>query len=144
MELDESCPSDKPSRSVQSPLQLPSMTLLRSDPRVASPRSGSPIHMRRKPSVSAGVLDMLEHQLDDTHIDSDYEDMTCNVQVEVPIIDDFVNDDAVPASARDPTSSSVGSSALLDANLDECDNTANKRGAQPASNQPKVTIEDFT
>ncbi|KAJ2113698.1 hypothetical protein IW146_003655 [Coemansia sp. RSA 922] len=144
MELDEDRPDDKPPCSVQSPLQLPSMTLLRSDPRVASPRSGSPIHMRRKPSVSVGVLDMLEHQLDDTHIDSEYEDMTCSVQVEVPIIDDFVNDNAVPASVRDPTSSCVGGSSLLDGNLNECKNFANGCGAQPASSQPKVTIDDFT
>ncbi|KAJ2795811.1 hypothetical protein H4S07_006385, partial [Coemansia furcata] len=137
MEFDEGCPRDKPTCSVQPPLQLPSMTLLRSDPRVASPRSGSPSHMRRKPSVSAGVLDMLEHQLDDTHIDSEYEDMTCNVQVEVPIIDDFVNDNAVPASTHDPASSFVGNSAFIDGHLDEC-------GAQPASDQPKVTVEDFT
>ncbi|KAJ2880236.1 hypothetical protein IWW38_005983, partial [Coemansia aciculifera] len=93
MELDEDSSLDKPLRAMHSPpLQLPSMTILRSDPRVASPRSESPNHMRRKPSVSAGVLDMLEHQLDDTHIDMDYEDMTCNVQVEVPIVDDFIND----------------------------------------------------
>ncbi|KAJ2732528.1 hypothetical protein IW152_003735 [Coemansia sp. BCRC 34962] len=129
MELDEDGPLDKPSRPGQPLLQLPSMTLLRS-----GPRSGSP--MRRKPSVSADVLDMLEHQLDATHIDSEYEDMTCNVQVEVPIVDDFVNDNAV--AAHDTPL------ALNDGSPDAGANFSSECGTQPASNRPRVTIDDFT
>ncbi|KAJ2416857.1 hypothetical protein GGI10_000634 [Coemansia sp. RSA 2530] len=124
MELEEGSPLDKPSHPAQPLLQLPSMTLLRS-----GLRSGSPIPMRRKPSVSADVLDMLEHQLDNTHIDSEYEDMTCNVQVEVPIIDDYVNDTPLTPADGCP---------------DEGANYSSECGEQPASNQPRVTVDDFT
>ncbi|KAJ2745870.1 hypothetical protein GGI20_001816 [Coemansia sp. BCRC 34301] len=143
MELDgDDGPLDK---SVQSSLQLPSMTILRSDPRVASPRSGSPIHMRRKPSISAGVADMLEHQLDATYIDSDYEDMTCNVQVEVPIVDDFVNDCSASAPTHDSTLLPVDGSAALDGKLDEFMHSDDDgRSSKPAGCQPKASVDDFT
>ncbi|KAJ2907732.1 hypothetical protein GGI21_003592 [Coemansia aciculifera] len=96
--------------------------------------------MRRKPSISAGVLDMLEHQLDDTHIDMDYEDMTCNVQVEVPIVDDFINDGTNSAPGRDAVSSLTGSDAALDSQQQK-----SMRGPEPAdSSQPKASIDDFT
>ncbi|KAJ1958104.1 hypothetical protein GGI12_004825 [Dipsacomyces acuminosporus] len=94
MELDEGESPRKQPRSVQSPILLPSVTLSRPGSRLASPRPESPLAIsRRKPSVSAGVVGMIEDQLEGIHIDSDYEDMAKSVQVEVPIVEDFVNDE---------------------------------------------------
>ncbi|KAJ2510414.1 hypothetical protein GGI11_005284 [Coemansia sp. RSA 2049] len=80
--------------AVRSPLVLPSIAVSRPSSRMAASRPASPAPlMHRKASVSAGVLSLLESQLDDTHIDSDYEDMAERVQVEVPIVDDFENEE---------------------------------------------------
>ncbi|KAJ2384276.1 hypothetical protein GGI05_005061, partial [Coemansia sp. RSA 2603] len=79
--------------------------------------------------VSAGVLDMLESQLDDTHIDSDYEDMASSVSVEVPLDHDFVNADAPLDAAAEPFADCVPETPL-----DE----------KPASRSTRASIDDFS
>ncbi|KAJ2726131.1 hypothetical protein GGI07_000770 [Coemansia sp. Benny D115] len=105
MDLDDSAPvppSGLPAGS-SSPLVLPSLTLSRPGSRMAGHALGSEPPVvplaRRKPSVSAGLLCMLEDQLDATHIDPDYEDMASGVDVEVPLVDDFINSDESPTAA---------------------------------------------
>ncbi|KAJ2873809.1 hypothetical protein FB639_004170, partial [Coemansia asiatica] len=99
MEFDESStlrkhPKEKAGAAQSPPIALPPLSLSRPDSRLAGSRTESPTpSIRRRPSVSAGILAMIENQLDETRIDSDYEDMACNVQVEVPLVDDFVNSD---------------------------------------------------
>ncbi|KAJ2791684.1 hypothetical protein H4R21_006279, partial [Coemansia helicoidea] len=83
-------PRVRPGDATRSPMMLPSLSLSRPSSRVATPRAGSPAPpMQRKASVSAGVLAMLEQQLDGVHINSDYEDIADNMRVEVPIVEDF-------------------------------------------------------
>ncbi|KAJ2160562.1 hypothetical protein GGF46_002158 [Coemansia sp. RSA 552] len=137
MDLGEDGAAKKPTNSAvaqATPIVLPSLSLSRpgSRPgsRLAAGRPASPA-THRKPSVSAGLLSMLEHQLDDVHIDSDYEDMASSEQVEVPIVDDFVNDCEVgdgcgPLAAREE--------AAAPAVADE----------GSADQRARATIEDFS
>ncbi|KAJ1944449.1 hypothetical protein FBU59_002597 [Linderina macrospora] len=82
-------------QSARSPIVLPKMTFSsRPGSRLASrPESPAlPPQMRRKQSVSKGVVDMLEGQLEGMNVNDAYDDMEGHVQVEVPIDGDFVND----------------------------------------------------
>ncbi|KAJ1840175.1 hypothetical protein LPJ70_004762 [Coemansia sp. RSA 2708] len=142
MDFEEGASPPKRKAAIQSPLVLPSLSLSRpgSRPssRLANTRSESPAPpTHRKPSVSAGFLDMLEHQLDDTHIDSDYEDITSRVQVEVPIVDDFVNEDDCASSVQFDGCSVVSANVL--AHEEFSAETPNDNSAQ----RPRVTVEDF-
>lgn len=120
---------------LQSPIQLPSVTFSRPGSRLGSgpaSRSESPIPMmRRKHSVSAGVVDMLEHQLDDMHIDSDYENIDTNVRVEVPIVDDYFDDNG----EKDESEEALSSSSSVSIATTGQPNSIKKRN--------KVTIDDF-
>ncbi|KAJ2326967.1 hypothetical protein IWW51_002003 [Coemansia sp. RSA 2702] len=142
MDFEEGASPPKRKAAIQSPLVLPSLSLSRpgSRPssRLANTRSESPApSTHRKPSVSAGFLDMLEHQLDDTHIDSDYEDITSRVQVEVPIVDDFVNEDDCASSVQFDGCSVVSANVL--AHEEFSAETPTDNSAQ----RPRVTVEDF-
>ncbi|KAJ2753280.1 hypothetical protein H4S06_003774, partial [Coemansia sp. BCRC 34490] len=151
--------------AARSPLVLPSIAVSRPSSRMAASRSASPAPlMHRKASVSAGVLSLLESQLDDTHIDSDYEDMAERVQVEVPIVDDFENEECddididadadsisrtcdaplAGMSAHASAHSFAGSasiSALCGEDVPEA--AAFNTPSACARRKPKVTIDDF-
>ncbi|KAJ2776238.1 hypothetical protein GGI15_004903 [Coemansia interrupta] len=134
-ELLKSC--RKPAAHAAPPLSLPSLTLSRPGSRPAS-RSQSPAPPApRRPSVSAGVLDMLEEQLDATHIDRAYEDMASSVEVEVPLDHDFVNCDAGDSTA-DAAAAAAGMffcDSLPETPLDDA----------PQMGRPtKASIDDFS
>ncbi|KAI7830011.1 kinase-like domain-containing protein [Kickxella alabastrina] len=84
---------------------------------------------------------MLENQLDGIHMDSDYEDMADNEDVEVPLDEDFVNSDSdcgsddSGAEARDEGIRVCGSGSAMDNSADQ--------ESQP-SKHCKVTINNFT
>ncbi|KAJ2784154.1 hypothetical protein H4R18_001281 [Coemansia javaensis] len=121
MDLEEGAPQ-RPPPAVQVPIVLPALALSRPSSRLADGRSASP--MQRKHSVTAGVVSMLERQLDDTHIDSDYEDMAGSVRVEVPIVEEYVNDSAADgAQGAAPAASGPAP-------------------PEPAR-RPRVTVDDF-
>ncbi|ORX73210.1 Pkinase-domain-containing protein [Linderina pennispora] len=77
--------------------------------RMAS-RPGSPA-LHRKQSVSKGVVDMLEGQLDGLHVDAEY-DMEGHVQVEVPIDEDFTAAAGAQGPAR-PSRASINDFDVL-------------------------------
>ncbi|KAJ2079299.1 hypothetical protein H4R24_003876 [Coemansia sp. RSA 988] len=145
--------------NIRSPIMLPSLSLSRPSSRLGTTRSGSPASSAlRKPSVSAGCLNMLEHQLDGSHIDPDYEDMADRVQVEVPIIDDFVNEDAVHGYSNASCSLVVHDnnsnilqrmgdshqSTCSDAAADATTGVDGESGNRDTSSQPRVSVEDFS
>ncbi|KAJ2227587.1 hypothetical protein GGH97_006498, partial [Coemansia sp. RSA 475] len=144
MDFDEGAASAKPKTAIQSPIVLPLLSLSRPSSRMANTRTESPAPpMNRKPSVSAGFLDMLEHQLDDTHIDSDYEDITSQVQVEVPIVEEFINEISDEETSSDGNNTRPGSSSFADVNssmLQASDTAANGS----TTKRSRVTVEDFT
>ncbi|KAJ1726119.1 hypothetical protein LPJ61_005408 [Coemansia biformis] len=137
MDLDDGAPAGtRPAAAAQSPIALPSLSLSLSRPssRLAHSRAKSPAPpTQRKSSVSAGILTMLEKQLDHTHIDSDYEDMAGSVHVEVPIVEEYVNDcadddDGGGEHAGPPAGCPVEAAGA----------------AGPASpGRPRVTVDDF-
>ncbi|KAJ2773381.1 hypothetical protein IWQ57_001321 [Coemansia nantahalensis] len=88
--------------------------------------------MQRKASVSAGVLAMLEQQLDGVHINSDYEDIADNMRVEVPIVEDFVNDCADEAAAPDSRSTA-----------DDPGSCPEPAAGLTSPGRPRVTVDDF-
>ncbi|KAJ1884615.1 hypothetical protein LPJ66_010528, partial [Kickxella alabastrina] len=141
MELEEEGPHYRPPKPAQSPIVLPSLTLSRPGSRLAGSRSESQAVPRRRPSISARTLNMLENQLDGIHMDSDYEDMADNEDVEVPLDEDFVNSDSdcgsddSGAEARDEGIRACGSGSAMDNSADQ--------ESQP-SKHCKVTINDFT
>ncbi|KAJ1721380.1 hypothetical protein LPJ53_004104 [Coemansia erecta] len=126
----------KPAGQPAPPLALPALTLSRPTSRSHSP--APPVH--RRPSVSAGVLDMLESQLDATHIDRAYEDMASSVSVEVPLDHDFVNCDA-------PDGGAAGSAAdAAAAGMFFCDSVPETPlDDAPQTLRPsKASIDDFS
>ncbi|KAJ2559254.1 hypothetical protein EV175_000421 [Coemansia sp. RSA 1933] len=161
--------SSPTSKFARSPIVLPSVTLSRPSSRMTNSRSASPAppQMNRKPSVSAGVLSLVESQLDNMHIDSDYEDMAERVQVEVPIIDDYANDEdfntdetecrpttcdmltgvSADASLRNSGSNADYLSLRVDnEHLQATDLPATAAANSPAGfakHRPKATIDDF-
>ncbi|KAJ2227370.1 hypothetical protein EV180_002482 [Coemansia sp. RSA 518] len=144
MDFDEGAASAKPKTAIQSPIVLPLLSLSRPSSRMANTRTESPAPpMNRKPSVSAGFLDMLENQLDDTHIDSDYEDITGQVQVEVPIVEEFINEISDEETSSNGNNTRPDSSSFADVNssmLQASDTAANGSTAK----RSRVTVEDFT
>ncbi|KAJ1772845.1 hypothetical protein EV179_003428 [Coemansia sp. RSA 487] len=145
------------SKIAQSPIMLPSAMLSRPNSRMTNSRSASPAPpMFRKPSVSAGVLNLVESQLDDIHIDSDYEDMAERVQVEVAIVDDYANEDSddsgpscdildggsADASLRHPDNYKKHASSLGDNGHPQGAEARKPTAANPLT-KPKVTIDDF-
>ncbi|KAJ1812190.1 hypothetical protein LPJ75_003767 [Coemansia sp. RSA 2598] len=143
MEFDESCALRKQPKAAQSPLiALPPLPLSRPGSRLAGPRTESPTpSIRRRPSVSAGILSMIENQLDETHIDSDYEDIASNVQVEVPLVDDFVNSDE-EERADGKRDSWVGNMSAAD-NAGPCDCVPDVPAVDPTEKH-KASIDDFS
>ncbi|KAJ2821828.1 hypothetical protein IWW50_004477 [Coemansia erecta] len=145
MDFDEGAAASKRKTAIQSPVVLPSLSLSRPSSRMANNRSESPAPpINRKPSVSAGFLDMLENQLDDTHIDSDYEDITGRMQVEVPIVDEYVNDISDEETLDSDNKARPGGSASPgpESSMRQVDDatTADK----PPSKRSRMTVEDFT
>ncbi|KAJ2454707.1 hypothetical protein EV183_001291 [Coemansia sp. RSA 2336] len=136
MDLDEGDMATKPKPAIHSPLVLPSLSLSRPSSRLGN--TEPPIQpANRRPSLSAGFVDMLEHQLDDTHIDSDYEDMSRKIQVEVPIVDDYV-DEAEVGNDVEPSAAGVSNGT--------CASSHEAAGATMSGDSAKrhwVTVEDF-
>ncbi|KAJ1904916.1 hypothetical protein LPJ81_002215 [Coemansia sp. IMI 209127] len=133
---------DRASKFARSPIVLPSVTLSRPSSRMTNSRPASPAppSMHRKPSVSAGVLSLVESQLDNVHIDSDYEDMAERVQVEVPIIDDYTNEELDENHAK--YSPSHGDNECLQ-KAEAPDATAANMPTGSVKGTSRVTIDDF-
>ncbi|KAJ2712525.1 hypothetical protein H4R19_002706 [Coemansia spiralis] len=135
MDPDDGAPArPRPGDTARSPIVLPSLSHASS--RVGTPRAGSPAPpAQRRPSVSADVLSMLERQLDDARIDSDYEDIADNMHVEVPIVEEFVSDSVCEAAA--PPCCSTAEDSGVCSPLE----TGAAEGALPV--RPRVTVDDF-
>ncbi|KAJ2706809.1 hypothetical protein FB645_001257 [Coemansia sp. IMI 203386] len=147
MELEEGSALRKQPRATHSPpITLPPLSLSRPGSRLAGSRTESPApSVRRRPSVSAGILAMVESQLDDTHIDSDYEDMASNVQVEVPLVDDFVNSDEEGDNDDDVFNVSKDEAGDVSAadGSGLCESIPSTPAVEPALRH-KASVEDFS